>query len=112
MGFHSAWMLDELEGMARKRLPTSIFTYVAGGSETLSSVRANRDAFDSLAFRHKLLVDVSGRSQETVLFGRRFASPFGIAPMGGAALCWRNGDLALARAAEAGYQGQRMRLTL
>jgi L-lactate dehydrogenase (cytochrome) len=98
----SAWMLEDLEEMARRRLPASIFTHVAGGSDSLNSLRANRDAFAQLAFRHNLMVDVSARSPRTDLFGHTYNAPFGIAPMGGAALCRRQGDLLLARAAAAG----------
>jgi len=48
-----------------------------------------------------VLNDVSGREQTTQLFGRTYASPFGIPPMGSAALCAYRGDVVLARAAAA-----------
>jgi len=45
------------------------------------------------------LVDVSKRDQSAVLFGRTYASPFGISPTGGAGLFRRGADLMLAEAA-------------
>jgi isopentenyl diphosphate isomerase/L-lactate dehydrogenase-like FMN-dependent dehydrogenase len=45
------------------------------------------------------LVDVSVRTQATMLFGRDYASPFGIAPTEIAALFRREADLMLAEAA-------------
>jgi isopentenyl diphosphate isomerase/L-lactate dehydrogenase-like FMN-dependent dehydrogenase len=45
------------------------------------------------------LVDVSGRSTKTMLFGKEIAAPMAIAPTGAAGLCWHEGELALARAA-------------
>jgi L-lactate dehydrogenase (cytochrome) len=48
-----------------------------------------------------VLTDVSKRSTKTTLFGKDYAAPFGIAPMGAAALCAFRGDLALAAAAAA-----------
>ena len=52
-------------------------------------------------FRPRVLTDVSKRSTKATLFGKDYAAPFGIAPMGAAALCAYRGDLALARAAAA-----------
>ena len=48
-----------------------------------------------------MLRNVSSRSQAVELFGHRYASPFGIAPMGIAALSAYRGDLVLAQAAAA-----------
>src|SRR5690606_21029283 len=44
---------------------------------------------------------VSERNPETTLFGRRYAVPFGIAPMGICAMTGYRGDIALAKAAAA-----------
>ena len=49
----------------------------------------------------RVLNDVSGRDQTTTLFGKTYAAPFGIPPMGSAALCAYRGDIVLARAAAA-----------
>jgi len=93
--------LQDFEHTARRRLPKSVFGFVAGGAEDGQSLRANRAAFDDCSFRPRVLVDVSGRSQAITLFGARYASPFGIPPMGASALCRFEADLALARAATA-----------
>ena len=91
--------LDDFETFARKHLPRPIFGYIAGAAETNSSLDDNRRAFGEYAFVPRVLVDVSHRSQETTLFGRRYAAPFGIAPMGIGALFAYRCDLALAQAA-------------
>ena len=91
--------LQDFEYAARRRLPKSVFGFVAGGAEDARSLRANREAFDDYALRPRVLVDVSRRSQAITLFGARYASPFGIPPMGASALCRFEADLALARAA-------------
>ena len=93
--------LQDFEGAAQRRLPKSVFGFVAGGAEDGRSLRANREAFDRIALRPRVLVDVSKRSQAITLFGARYASPFGIPPMGASALCRFEADLALARAAAA-----------
>jgi L-lactate dehydrogenase (cytochrome) len=91
--------LDDFEAPARRYIPRPIFGYVSGGAETNASMRGNRAAFDDLAFVPKALVDVSGRTQKTTVFGRTYDAPFGIAPMGGTAMAAYQGDLVLARAA-------------
>ncbi|ANN70269.1 alpha-hydroxy acid oxidase [Bordetella bronchialis] len=92
--------LHDFEHAARRRLPRPIFGYIAGAAEENAALADNRAVFDEYAFVTRVLRDVSKRSQAVTLFGERYASPFGIAPMGIAALSTYRGDLALARAAQ------------
>jgi L-lactate dehydrogenase (cytochrome) len=93
--------LDDLERAARAHLPRPIFAYVSGGAEDNVTRDGNRAAFDEYGFVPRILVDVSKRTGNTTLFGREYAMPFGIAPMGIAALSAYRGDIVLARAARA-----------
>jgi L-lactate dehydrogenase (cytochrome) len=93
--------LDDFEQAARRVIPRPIFGYVAGGAETNASWRANRAVWDEIAFVPRTLVDTTGRTQKTTLFGHAYDAPFGIAPMGGTAMAAYQGDLVLARAAAA-----------
>ncbi len=93
--------LDDLEAAASRRLPRALFRFVASGSETGGSLRANRRSYEEVFFRPRVLRDVGARRQAVELFGRRHAAPFGIAPMGGAALMGFDADVAMARAAAA-----------
>jgi L-lactate dehydrogenase (cytochrome) len=93
--------LDDFEATARRRLPTFLYGYISGAAETDAALRDNRRAFDEYGFVPRVLNDVSGRDQTTTLFGKTYAAPFGIPPMGSAALCAYRGDIVLARAAAA-----------
>jgi L-lactate dehydrogenase (cytochrome) len=93
--------LDDLEPAARRRLPRPVFAYVSGAVETNASWRDNRAAFDEWGFVPRILVDVSKRTAATRLFGEEWSQPFGIAPMGIAALSAYRGDLVLATGAAA-----------
>jgi L-lactate dehydrogenase (cytochrome) len=93
--------LDDFELIARRRLPKMLYGYIAGATETDAALRDNRRAFEEYGFVPRVLNDVSGREQTTQLFGKTYASPFGIPPMGSAALCAYRGDVVLARAAAA-----------
>lgn len=91
--------LDDFEQPARRYIPRPIFGYVISGAERNASIRANRAAYDDLAFVPKILVDTSERMQKTTIFGCTYDSPFGICPMGGNSLAAYQGDLVLARMA-------------
>lgn len=91
--------LADFEELARCRLPRPIFGYVAGAAEDNGSLEDNRAVLREYGFATKVLVDVSRRDQKVSLFGHEYAGPFGIAPMGIAALSAYRGDIVLARAA-------------
>src|SRR5260221_1033399 len=93
--------LDDFEEPARRYLPRPMFGYVSGGAETNASLRANRSQYDEIELSPRVLVDVSGRTAKTALFGRAYAAPFGIAPMGGTSMAAFRGDVVLARVAAA-----------
>src|SRR6267378_1154688 len=93
--------LDDFEEPARRYLPRPMFGYVSGGAETNASLRANRAQYDEIGLSPRVLMDVSGRTAKTALFGRAYGAPFGIAPMGGTSMAAFRGDVVLARAAAA-----------
>jgi L-lactate dehydrogenase (cytochrome) len=72
---------------------------VAHGTETETTLRSNRAQFDRWRLLTRVLVGVEQRSQSRELFGRVYAGPFGIAPMGGSALVAFDGHLVMAKAA-------------
>ena len=96
-----ALCLDDFEAMSRRHLPRPIFGYVAGATERNASLRDNEAAFAEWAFQPRVLRDVSKRSWARQLFGREWAAPFGIAPMGLSALAAYRGDIVLTEAAGA-----------
>ena len=93
--------LDDFQGRARRHLPLSVFGYVSGGVEDDVTLSENRAAFRRIGLRPRVLRDVSGRDLTTRLFGRDYALPFGIAPMGFSALAAFDGDVVLAKGARA-----------
>ena len=99
MSFRDALNIHDLQSIARKRLPKGVYGFISGGVEDDSTRDNNRAALERIRLIPRGLVDVSKRSQEVTLFGHRFASPFGIAPMGIAGIARFEADIALARAA-------------
>ena len=99
--FRKILSLADFERKARRRLPWLLYSFIAGGAEDEVSRSESETAFRDYAFVPRVLVDVSGRSQETTLFGKTYAVPFGIPPMGVGALFAYRSDIVLARAAAA-----------
>jgi lactate 2-monooxygenase len=90
----------KLERRAKRHMPRSAFAYIATGAGTETTVRENRAAFDRWRIVPRVLRDVSERDTTVELFGRRFPSPFMLAPVGVLEMVDREADLAVARAAK------------
>jgi (S)-mandelate dehydrogenase len=99
MQVHNAISIIDLERLAQRRLPRVLFECIESGVEDEKGVVRNSNAYHRHQLLPRHLVDVSKREQSTVIFGRRYASPFGIAPTGIAELFRRGADLMLAKAA-------------
>ena len=91
--------LEDFDPAVRDKLPEAIYHYVAAGAETETTLATNRAVFDAWRFVTRILVGVSDRQTEIRLFGRSYAAPFGIAPMGGSALVAYQAHVVMARAA-------------
>src|SRR6201995_6115178 len=89
----------DLRAAAKRALRGPVFEFVDRGSEDGIAVGNNRNAFERIKLRHRALVDVSGRTMNTTLFGKPVSMPMAIAPTGAAGLCWHEGELELAKAA-------------
>jgi isopentenyl diphosphate isomerase/L-lactate dehydrogenase-like FMN-dependent dehydrogenase len=91
--------IDDLRQMALARLPRGLFEFVDRGAEDESALRHNREVFERIRFKPRVLADVSARRQDISLFGRAQPMPITIAPTGTAGLMWYRGEIELARAA-------------
>jgi isopentenyl diphosphate isomerase/L-lactate dehydrogenase-like FMN-dependent dehydrogenase len=91
----------DMREMAKKRLPKWLFEFVDRGTEDEVALRNNRAAFERIKLKTQVLVNVSKRSQEITLFGKKHGMPLGIAPTGPAGMLYYKGELELARAAKA-----------
>jgi (S)-mandelate dehydrogenase len=93
--------VSDLRLRAKRRLPHFVFDYLDGGAGSEAGVRRNEQAFNDLLLNMRALVNVETRDLSTRLFGRIWAAPFGVAPVGLGNLIWPGADEAVARAAVA-----------
>ena len=91
--------LHELVKKARQKLNHDNWDYIVGGAETETTVRRNRLALDSIAFRPRVLRDVSGVDASTRFLGRALRLPVVLAPIGGLELFAPEGGGAAVKAA-------------
>jgi (S)-mandelate dehydrogenase len=100
MNVNDAVNIEDLHRLAKKKLPKVMFDYIEGGVEDERGLSRNGAAFAKHQLLPRYLVDVSKRDQTQTIFGKTFASPFGISPTGGVGLYQRRGgELLLAEAA-------------
>lgn len=93
--------LAEFEAAARERLTALAYEYYAGGANDEVTLRENRSAFERLALRYHVLVDVRERSTRTTVLGEPVDFPVLVAPTAFHRLACDAGEVATARAAAA-----------
>lgn len=73
---------EEIIQEARRRVDQGAWDYLVGGSESETTLRRNRLAFDRIAFRPRILVDVSHVDPSTTFMGQTLRIPAILAPIG------------------------------
>jgi isopentenyl diphosphate isomerase/L-lactate dehydrogenase-like FMN-dependent dehydrogenase len=74
--------LHELVAKARQNLNQNDWDYIVGGVESETTLRRNRMALDAIAFRPRVLRDVSKVDSSVTEFGRKLRLPVVLAPVG------------------------------
>jgi isopentenyl diphosphate isomerase/L-lactate dehydrogenase-like FMN-dependent dehydrogenase len=74
--------LHEIIAKARANLDQNNWDYIVGATETETTLRRNRMALDSIAFRPRVLRDVSKIDASVNRFGRKLRLPVMLAPVG------------------------------
>lgn len=91
--------LDDVERLARRRVPRAVWDYVEGGSDGEVAMRRNREAFDRVELRPTAFGQVAAPDTATTLLGRPAAAPIVLAPTGYTRLSHHTGERAVAAAA-------------
>src|SRR5450759_1963625 len=74
--------LHEFVRKARANLNQNAWDYIVGAAETETTMRRNRMALDEIAFRPRVLRDVSRVDASVEAFGRKLRLPVMLAPVG------------------------------
>ncbi len=92
----------DFEPRARERMTRNAWEYISGGAGDEISLRWNREAYDKIRLRTRVLVDVSKLNTKTHLFGQELAYPILLAPTAYHKLVHPDGEVETARGAGAG----------
>ncbi len=93
--------IEDLRQRAQRRTPKFAYDFVSCGcGENLATAR-NRAAFDAVEILPRYGLGNLAIDTSVELFGRRYAAPIGMAPMGMGGLLWPHMELHLAAAAQA-----------
>jgi L-lactate dehydrogenase (cytochrome) len=93
--------ISDYRALARARLPHFLFEYLDGGSYDEVTLKRNVEDLQSVVLKQRVLRDVSSIDLSTELFGKRWAMPVGLGPVGLSGLYARRGEVQAARAAAA-----------
>jgi len=90
---------DDLQSIARKRVPRLFYDYIDSGSWSESTYRANSEDLARLHFRQRIGCNVAGIDLGSSILGHATAMPLGLAPAGLAGMVHPDGEILAAKAA-------------
>ena len=90
---------QEIIMAARRNLTQNVWDYLTGGAESETTMRRNRLGLDSLAFRPRVLVNVSKVDASTTVLGHKLRIPVMMAPIGSLQTLAPEGGVTVSRAA-------------
>jgi len=93
--------LSDFETLAEKHISHGAWARVQGGAADELTVRWNREAYQHIRLRPRVLVDVSKLDTRVTLLGQELPFPIILAPTGAQGFVYPQGELAVARGAGA-----------
>ncbi len=90
---------EEIVQAARRNLAQGAWDFLVGASESETTMRRNRLAFDRIAFRPRALIDVSSIDPSTTFLGHQLRIPVMLAPIGSLQVFTPEGGVAVSKAA-------------
>ena len=91
--------IEDLRQLGRRRVPRMFYDYVDSGAWTGSTYADNEADFQRIKLRQRVAVDLSQRSLETTMAGRKVSMPVALAPTGIVGMQWPDGEIVTAQAA-------------
>ncbi|RZK93040.1 MAG: alpha-hydroxy-acid oxidizing protein [Pedobacter sp.] len=92
--------MDDLRNKAKSRIPKFAFEYLDGGCNEDVNLHRNTAELRDVQLKPYYLNNYGGIDMSTSLFGKTYAAPFGVAPVGLQGLIWPNSPNILAKAAK------------
>ncbi|MDW3652371.1 MAG: alpha-hydroxy acid oxidase [Bacteroidia bacterium] len=90
----------DLEVKAKKRLPYVAWEYLQTGTGYEQAIERNRRRLENISLRPRFMRGKLNIDLTTELFGKKYAAPFGVAPVGLTGMMWPKAEQILARMAQ------------
>ncbi|CAM2998634.1 alpha-hydroxy acid oxidase [Prescottella defluvii] len=92
--------VEDYRRQARRALPKMVWSFVDGGAEDETTLRANQNSFDAWRLRSRVLTGADGTGLSTEVDGVELSLPVFLCPTGMTGLTHWTGERSAARAAE------------
>ena len=92
--------IEDLQRLARRRVPRMFYDYADSGAWSESTYRANEADLASLRLRQRVGIDMSDRSLASEMIGQPVSMPVALAPVGLTGMQHPDGEIRAARAAQ------------
>ena len=92
--------IEDLQRLARKRVPKMFYDYPDSGSWTETTYRENSSDFQKIKLRQRVAVDMTNRSTALPMIGQHTSMPVALAPTGLTGMQCADGEIKAAKAAE------------
>ncbi len=93
--------IDDLKHIYKRKTPKMFYDYCESGSYTEQTFRDNSSDFSKIRLRQRVARDLSDRTTDSVMIGRKVAMPVALAPVGSCGMQAPDGEIKAARAAAA-----------
>ena len=94
--FQNIW---DFKNASKENLTQHAFDYLVGGADDLRTFNRNIEAFQHFQIRPRRLIDVTHVDTSIELFGKKYASPIFLAPVGFQGLFHEKGEIPAIKAA-------------
>jgi L-lactate dehydrogenase (cytochrome) len=91
--------IEDLQKLAKRRVPKMFYDYADSGSWSESTYYANESDLAAIKLRQRVALDVSNRSTEMSMLGKKLPMPVALAPTGLTGMQCADGEILAARAA-------------
>ena len=92
--------IDDLQNMAKKRVPKMFYEYADSGSWSGETYKANQNDFSNIKFRQRVGVNIENRTLSKSFLGKQVSIPLALAPTGLCGMQHYNGEIFAAQASE------------
>ena len=93
--------IGDLKQLYARKVPRMFFDYTESGSWSQQTFQENHSDFKQIRFRQRVAVDMSNRSLQSEMAGRKVSMPLALAPVGLTGMQSADGEIKAANAANA-----------